>query len=130
VLAAPHRLRRAADFPVVVRRGARSGRSTLVLHLLLAEGEAGAHPDPVPFPAATPARVGFVVPKSVGGSVVRHAVSRRLRAQIADRLSVLPAGSRLVVRALPPAADAPSAVLGRDLDAALERVLRRAGGAR
>ena len=51
--------------------------------------------------------------------MVRHQVSRRLRAQLADRLAGLPAGSRVVVRALPSAADASSQALGAQLDRAL-----------
>jgi ribonuclease P protein component len=67
-----------------------------------------------------------VVSKAVGGSVVRHAVVRRLRHLVRPRLAGLPPGARLVVRALPDAATASSARLGADLDAALERALRRA----
>lgn len=70
-------------------------------------------------------RVGLVVSKAVGGSVVRHRVARRLRAQLAPRLGVLPAGSGTVVRALPSAAQASSAQLGAALDKALGRL---AGG--
>ncbi|MGH3848032.1 MAG: ribonuclease P protein component, partial [Pseudonocardiaceae bacterium] len=66
--------------------------------------------------------VGLVVGRSVGGSVVRHRVSRRLRAQLAQRVDALEAGSGLVVRALPDAALADSGTLGRDLDAALSRL--------
>ncbi len=73
--------------------------------------------------AADPARAGFVVGRAVGGSVVRHRVLRRLRHLVRDRRALLPTGSRLVVRALPPARDADSATLGRDLDAALARLL-------
>ncbi|GAA4433055.1 hypothetical protein GCM10023148_38740 [Actinokineospora soli] len=67
-------------------------------------------------------RVGFVVSKAVGNSVVRHRVTRRLRHVVRDRLGTLPPGSALVVRALPRAADATSAELGADLDAALRRL--------
>jgi ribonuclease P protein component len=63
-----------------------------------------------------------VVSRSVGGSVVRHRVTRRLRAQLLPRLRRLPAGSIAVVRALPPAATASSAEFGADLDAALDRL--------
>jgi ribonuclease P protein component len=66
--------------------------------------------------------VGFVVGRSVGNSVARHQVSRRLRAQMRERLSVLPSSSATVVRALPGAAAVNSATLGRDLDAALSRL--------
>jgi ribonuclease P protein component len=63
----------------------------------------------------------------VGGSVVRHTVTRRLRHLVRDRLASLPPGTDLVVRALPPAASASSAQLGADLDAALLRALTRSG---
>ena len=63
--------------------------------------------------------------KAVGGSVVRHAVARRLRHLVRPRLVSLPAGSRLVVRALPDSATASSDQLAVDLDAALERALRK-----
>jgi len=71
-----------------------------------------------------------VVSKAVGGAVVRHRVSRRLRHLLAPRLGALPAGAMLVVRALPPAATATSAELAGDLDGALHGVLRKSGGAR
>jgi ribonuclease P protein component len=73
--------------------------------------------------AAATARVGFIVGRTVGGSVIRHRTVRRLRHLVRDRLDRLPAGSIVVIRALPPAADADSASLGRDLDAALTRLL-------
>jgi ribonuclease P protein component len=74
-----------------------------------------------------PPRAGFVVSRAVGGSVVRHRVARRLRHVVRDRLTGLPPGSRLVVRALPAAAEAPSSVLAADLDSALASLLRRSG---
>ena len=69
------------------------------------------------------ARIGFVVGRAVGNSVIRHRTVRRLRHLVRDRLDRLPAGSIVVIRALPPAADADSAGLGRDLDAALTRLM-------
>lgn len=70
-----------------------------------------------------PARAGFVVSKAVGGAVVRNLVKRRLRHLIRDRLGVLPAGSLVVVRALPGAGEADHDQLARDLDTALQRLL-------
>ncbi len=80
--------------------------------------------------AGDPPRVGFVVSKAVGNSVVRNRTLRRLRAQVADRILRLPAGVDLVVRANPAAAGATSADLGRHLDRALDRVLPRVGRGR
>ena len=69
-------------------------------------------------------RAGFVVGKAVGNSVVRHRVTRRLRAVVHDQLQRLPPTADLVVRARPEAATASSADLRRDLTAGLDRVLR------
>jgi ribonuclease P protein component len=104
-------MRRSTDFTSVVRSGSRSRRGCVVVHHRATLGPG-------------PALVGLVVGRSVGGSVVRHRVSRRLRAQLAQRLDRLPAGTGLVVRALPEAATADSAEIGRDLDAAIDRLLR------
>lgn len=73
-------------------------------------------------------KAGLVVGKAVGTSVVRHQVSRRLRAQLADRLDRIPSGAKLVVRALPETSSASSAELGRDLSRALDKLTRRSPG--
>ncbi|MGH3434348.1 MAG: ribonuclease P protein component [Thermocrispum sp.] len=108
------RVRRSADFRLVLRSGVKAGRRRLVVHAMTGLPEPGV-------------RAGFVVSKTVGNSVVRHRVSRRLRHIVAQRLGTMPAGCALVVRALPPAASATSAELAADLDSAL-RKLRLAGG--
>ncbi|MGC5585606.1 ribonuclease P protein component [Ornithinimicrobium sp. W1665] len=110
-----HRLTRPEDYRAVLRgrQGAarrRSGTELLVVHA-------------APTTPTRGPRVGFVVSKAVGNSVVRHRVVRRLRALVAHRLDRLPPGWDLVVRAQPPASTATSASLGVDLDRALERVL-------
>ena len=58
----------------------------------------------------------------MGIAVVRNRVKRRLRHLMHERLAGLPAGSLVVVRALPPAATASYAALAADLDACLARV--------
>jgi ribonuclease P protein component len=55
--------------------------------------------------------------------VCRHRVSRQLRHLVRAQLHRLPPTADLVVRARPEAADAGSAVLGRDLEAGLSRLL-------
>jgi ribonuclease P protein component len=109
VLPAEHRLSRAADFAEVTRRGRRVRSGSVVLYLL-------------DDPATGASRVGLVVGKAVGTSVVRHRVSRRLRAQLHERLDRIPPGAKLVVRALPQTSAAPSAALGRDLSRALDKL--------
>ncbi|WP_158850442.1 ribonuclease P protein component [Saccharothrix deserti] len=132
MLPAANRLTRSQDFGLVVRRGRRAGRSRLVVHVLTpveprtsaAPDGASAEPRTSAQPTLDQSKVGFVVSKAVGNSVVRHRVSRKLRHLVRDRLDALPPGTSLVVRALAPSADADSAELGRDLDAALHKVLR------
>ncbi|MFI6324821.1 ribonuclease P protein component [Nonomuraea sp. NPDC050556] len=105
-------MRRGDEFASAIKRGDRAGRPTLVVHLNVAEsGE-----EPI---------VGFVVSRAVGGAVVRNKVKRRLRHLMRDRLDRLPRGSLLVVRANPPAASARHERIAAELDAALDRLLRR-----
>lgn len=116
-----HRLTRPDDFTAVFRGGAaravtrtrRAGTPLLLVHRA-----DRVHPDPLP------ARVGFVVSKAVGNSVVRHRVTRQLRHLLAARVATLPGDTDLVVRASPAAARASSELLGAALDDALPRALR------
>jgi ribonuclease P protein component len=68
-------------------------------------------------------RVGFVVGRAVGNSVVRHRVTRRLRAAAAGELHRLPPTADLVVRARPEAATADYGRLTADLASGLDRLL-------
>jgi ribonuclease P protein component len=110
------RLTASRDFSETVRNGRRSGTRSLVVHLDVG-GDAVAPTEP--------ARAGLVVSRAVGGSVVRNRVKRRLRHLLPTRLEELPAASRVVVRALPAAAEASSEELDRDLRRAVDRALHR-----
>ena len=120
-------------FSVTVRDGRRVGRPHLVVHVrrepavLRAEtnvsGSGGASA-PVHGAVARgrSARVGLIVSKAVGSAVVRHRVSRRLRAVMAPLVPLLPSGVAVVLRALPAAATASSAELTADVRSALRRL--------
>ncbi|MBM9505948.1 ribonuclease P protein component [Actinacidiphila acididurans] len=120
MLPTDHRLRRRQDFAEAVRRGRRAGRPLLVVHLRRDASDPHA-----PGGNAPPARAGFVVSKAVGNAVQRNLVKRRLRHLVRERLSLLPPGSLVVVRALPGAGSADQEQLALDLDAALKRLLGR-----
>ena len=45
-------------------------------------------------------KCGLIINKSVGGSVARHALARKVRHSVSPNLAKLPAGSLLVIRAL------------------------------
>lgn len=131
MLPAGHRLRRGADISTVVRRGRRAanpGQRLLVVHTLVdARPVADPGPGSSDRPLEPAPRAGFVVGRSVGGSVVRHRVIRRLRHLVLAHLPSLPAGTDVVVRALPGSAGASYDDLACALDAALRRSLPRPG---
>ncbi|MFF0295605.1 ribonuclease P protein component [Kitasatospora sp. NPDC004615] len=129
MLPTENRLRRRQDFATAVKRGRRAGRPLLVVHLhreVAPDEGADRNSDSRPHVAEglPSARAGFVVSKAVGPAVVRNVVKRRLRHLVRERLSRVPEGSLIVVRALPAAAAASYEELGHDLDAALRRLIR------
>jgi len=112
MLPAGNRLHTSDDFAAVVRSGRRGGTRLLVVHLLGTD-------------RTTAPRAGFVVSGKVGNSVVRHRVTRRLRPLVRQELPALAAGTDVVVRALPAAANAGSADLARDLRSGLAAAARK-----
>jgi ribonuclease P protein component len=100
-------MRSGEDFRLTIRRGAKGAQPTLVTHVVPGTGGLTS--------------VGFVVSKGVGSAVDRNRVKRQLRHLMRDRIEQLPAGSRVVVRALPKACGAGAATLADHLDAALSR---------
>lgn len=108
-------MRRSADFDETVRRGARAGRGTLVVHCRTT-------PD-----VGSRTRVGLVVSRAVGGAVVRNKVRRRLRGVVVEQRAALPEGADVVVRALPASGAADYATVSDDFRSALRSASRRAG---
>ncbi|NDL57894.1 ribonuclease P protein component [Phytoactinopolyspora mesophila] len=113
MLKSEHRLRRSRDFTRTVRRGSAARAASVVVHAAVTED-------------SSPAKVGFVVGRAVGGAVVRNTVRRRLRHQMASRMDQIPHGSTVVVRALPGAAGLSSESMGADLQRALSSAFNRA----
>ncbi|WP_046468686.1 ribonuclease P protein component [Allosalinactinospora lopnorensis] len=112
MLSPKNRMRRSADFGLVMRKGRRGSREALgVAYLAPPSGTGGESPGPP--------KVGFVVSKAVGGAVTRKRVQRRLRHLMRERLPLLPEGSLLVVRAKPLAASQEHDALAAQLEGAL-----------
>lgn len=105
------RLRTDRDFKQALR-GRRISSTAFVLHT-------GSTESP-----STTGQVGFIVSKSVGNSVVRHRVTRQLRAIISTRLDRLNSQDRFVVRALPAITELPYRQLEKEIDLALSSVGR------
>lgn len=110
MLPARHRLTDRADFAATIRgRGTtRRGSRLLVVHARRADAT---RTDA----RGSSSRVGLVVSKAVGNAVTRTRVKRRLRAQAAQLLPLVPTGTDIVIRANPAAAEAGSDELGAAL---------------
>lgn len=81
------RLTDTNDFARATKSGLRVSTQNFIGYLYLNNGE-------------NPTRAGIIISKSVGGSVVRHLISRKVRHVLAGEINKLPANSLLVIRAL------------------------------
>jgi ribonuclease P protein component len=111
VLPAFSRVRSRSEHRLVAARGRRARRGQLVVHVLV-QDSTSRDPD-------AGSRAGVVVGKRVGNAVTRNLVKRRLRELLRARLAGLPAGTLVVVRALPGAGEQNYVALGGALEAAL-----------
>lgn len=91
MLSKENRLRRSADFATTVRQGAKASSGRVVVYAKKQE----------PYVPSNPPRIGLIVSKAVGNSVVRHQLSRRLRHTCRRLLPGIPGGVDYVIRALP-----------------------------
>ncbi len=118
MLPADHRLTSPDDFRRTIRSGSKQVTPTVIVHCSRVDR----------VESNAPARFGITVSKAVGGSVVRHRVSRRIRHAIADAMKdpsiEIPPGSRWVLRALPRAAEADVA---SDVRTAIARTVLKSG---
>ena len=94
MLPAKNRLRTSKDFVLTTKTGFRATSLSLVVYLKTNPN------NPTNASNSSAPLVGLIVNKSVGGSVVRHRVSRQLRHLAATHISSIPADSRLVIRVL------------------------------
>ncbi|HEY9313600.1 MAG TPA: ribonuclease P protein component [Williamsia sp.] len=117
MLAPPHRITRRSDFTRTLKNGVRVGRRDVVAHVFRPS-----HPDLV---TTGGPRIGLIVGKSVGNSVTRHAVSRRLRAASQLLLADCDPSTMVVVRALPGSATCSEPELEQQLVGAVSKAQRR-----
>ena len=86
MLPKPNRLRVGSDFNLVTKTGSRFTSENLVIYVLVSKSDQN--------------QAGLIVNHSVGGSVSRHLVSRKLRHNLATQLPKLNQNLMLVVRVL------------------------------
>jgi ribonuclease P protein component len=102
------RLRKSPEISKTLKNGRRYPTKFLVFHI--AQG------------TSTDSRFAFAVGKNVGNSVVRHKITRRLRHLVLTNYTKFPAGSDVVVRALPGIESASHQELQANFDFALAKV--------
>ena len=89
MLAQGARLTASSDFARATKSGVRVTTEHFVGYLYIS-----------PVTNNESAKCGLIINKSVGGSVTRHRLSRKVRHAVAPIISTLPSGSLLVIRAL------------------------------
>ena len=97
------RIKSSSDFARVTKSGRRTTTDSLIAYLLLNQSNSGSNlnhkKDDRP-------KLGLIISKSVGNSVVRHRIARQIRHASFNYLSLLPTGSLLVIRAMKRSNDA------------------------
>ena len=83
------RLTSSEDFARATKSGLRVTSENFVGYLYVA-----------PVTNESTPKCGLIINKTVGGSVARHSVARKVRHSVAPHISKLPTGSLLVLRAL------------------------------
>jgi ribonuclease P protein component len=113
-------MKRSTEFSTTVKHGVRAVQPDIVVH-----ARRDTDPRGVPGP-----RIGLVVGRSVGSSVQRHRVARRLRHVACAMVEELQPADRIVIRALPSSRHAMSARLEQQLRAGLARARLLTGAGR
>jgi ribonuclease P protein component len=91
MLAQRNRLRKASEF-ALASKGTRVSGENFLLHV---------RPPSAGVRQGAPVKVGLIVGKNVGGSVIRHRISRQIRHAIAPHIERFSEGTLVVVRANP-----------------------------
>ena len=119
MLAQRNRLRKASDF-ALASKGMRVSGENFLLYVATPSGSEH---------AGASVKVGLIVGKNVGGSVIRHRVSRQIRHAIAPHLEQFPSGTLLLFRAHPGAANSAEKNLGNEISALVAKYFARRASA-
>lgn len=112
MLAQPNRVVRAEDFRATMRRGKRVTTDHAIVYFSQRAG-------------SEPARFGFVVAKTVGGSVTRNLMRRRLRSIGHELVSAGLTGTDVVVRPLPGSEKLSWSSLHQEITSGIQRGTKR-----
>ena len=81
------RIKSSSDFARTTRNGRRITSNSLIGYLYSTNSN-------------EPAKLGLIVGKSVGNSVVRHRIARQVRHAVREKINQMPNGTLFVVRAM------------------------------
>ena len=81
------RIKSSSDFARATKSGRRVSNGALIGYLYSTNSN-------------DPAKLGLIVGKSVGNSVVRHRIARQVRHAVREKINQLPNGTLFVVRAM------------------------------
>ena len=84
------RIKSSSDFARVTKTGRRVTTNSLIGYFLTADQNQ----------PQKPTRLGLIIGKSVGNSVVRHRIARQVRHAVREQINNLPNGTMLVIRAM------------------------------
>ena len=111
MLAQKNRLRKASEFALASKGKRVSGENFLLYVATPTNGER----------SGAPVKVGLIVGKNVGNSVMRHRVSRQIRHGIAPHLNRFSEGTLLLFRAHPGAAKSAEQNLNAEISALVSK---------
>ena len=81
------RIKSSSDFARATKSGRRVSNNSLIGYIYSSNSN-------------NPAKLGLIVGKSVGNSVVRHRIARQIRHAVREKLNLFPTGTLFVVRAM------------------------------
>jgi ribonuclease P protein component len=111
------RLTSSEDFARATKSGLRVTSENFVGYLYISPAATSAN-------ESVSAKCGLIINKTVGGSVVRHSLARKVRHSVAANISKLPQGSLLVLRAL--SKKDSGQPISLEIDRLIEKLLERA----
>jgi ribonuclease P protein component len=111
------RLTSSEDFARATKSGLRVTSENFVGYLYISPAATSAN-------ESVSAKCGLIINKTVGGSVVRHGLARKVRHSVAANISKLPQGSLLVLRAL--SKKDSGQPISLEIDRLIEKLLERA----
>ena len=111
------RLTSSEDFARATKSGLRVTSENFVGYLYIPPAATSAN-------ESVSAKCGLIINKTIGGSVVRHGLARKVRHSVAANISKLPQGSLLVLRAL--SKKDSGQPISLEIDRLIEKLLERA----